>query len=262
LSRMVSAQALAVEPKWTRFPARAVREKPAEATVGDFFVIKRGLVTGDNRYFILTREQMRDRDLPREVFRPILPGPRHLPSDQVESDGEGCPLSQRQLFLLDVALPEAEIERRFPALFAYLQEGRRRRLHERYLCQHRSPWYSQEKRAAAPIVCTYLGRGDTLRGRPFRFILNRSRATAANVYLLMYPTEVLACAIEREPSLLDRVWAILNDLAPAALLEEGRVYGGGLHKLEPRELASVPVPRLTQMINSRCSAGSPRCPDR
>jgi hypothetical protein len=52
----------------------------------------------------------------------------------------------------------------------------------------------------------------------------------------------------RAPALLDRVWRVLNGLTPAALIEEGRVYGGGLHKLEPKELGNVPVPELRELL--------------
>jgi methylase of polypeptide subunit release factors len=251
VSRCVSVQALAQETKWTRFPAAAVREKTAAPTVSDFFVIRRGVATGDNHYFILEAAEIVRRGLPEQLFRPILPSPRYVPDDRIDSDARGCPVLDRQLFLLDTDLTETQIEQRFPALFAYLQEGRRRRLQERYLCAHRAPWYSQERRPPAPILCTYLGRRAGTRRQPFRFILNRSQATAANVYLMMYPTGLLASAIEREPGLLERAWVMLNDMAPQALVDAGRVYGGGLHKLEPRELANIPLPG----ISSLCSAG-------
>ncbi|HEY8509545.1 MAG TPA: Eco57I restriction-modification methylase domain-containing protein, partial [Steroidobacteraceae bacterium] len=188
VSRHIPASALAGEPKWTRFPAASIRTSPADPVIGDFFQIKRGLATGDNSFFILSPEQIRERNLPFEVFRPILPSPRYLNVDRIESDRRGHPRLDRRLFLLDTDLNEDEIRRRYPSLFKYLQEGKRRGLHERYLCRHRTPWYAQEKRPPAPIVCTYLGRKDTRRQRPFRFILNRSEATAANVWLMMYPT--------------------------------------------------------------------------
>jgi adenine-specific DNA-methyltransferase len=254
-SRLVSAQALAMEGKWTRFPVARVRQKCVLPTVADFFTIKRGLATGDNKYFILTPAEIEHHALPLEAFRPILPSPRYVPGDKVESDDGGRPELERQLFLLDTDLTEEEIERCFPTLHAYLQEGRNRKLHERYLCRHRTRWYAQESRPAAPIVCTYLGREDKRGQRPFRFILNRSKATAANVYLMMYPTEPLAQAIERDPPVLDRVCAVLNDLTPQVLVAEGRVYGGGLHKLEPRELGNVPVPQLLELL-VQCSPTS------
>ena len=70
----------------------------------------------------------------------------------------------------------------------------------------------------------------------------------ANVYLAMYPTPILARAIARDPGLIRRVWQALNAITPDQLLGEGRVYGGGLHKLEPNELASVPVPQIAALL--------------
>ncbi len=154
---------------------------------------------------------------------------------------DGSPDIDRRLFLLNTKLSEDEIHKRFPALAAYLKEGKAKGLPDRYLCKHRALWYSQEDRPAAPIVCTYLGRSDSKSGRPFRFILNSSRATVANVYLALYPTPLMAREMDRNPNLLRKVWIALNDLSPDALLGEGRVYGGGLHKLEPRELSNVPA---------------------
>ena len=119
---------------------------------------------------------------------------------------------------------------------------------ERYLCRHRTRWYAQENRPPAPFLCTYLGRRGTKRGRPFRFILNHSQATAANVYLMLYPKEPLRRALTNSPSLKRRVWTVLNNIRPLALLDEGRVYGGGLYKLEPRELANVPATAVAELL--------------
>lgn len=248
IAREVSAKALAHETKWTRFPVADVRARSDVPTVSDFFRIKRGIATGDNSYFILDEQEIAARRLPLECFRPILPSPRYVKGNEITADARGVPLLERRLFLLDPKLPEDEIARRYPALGAYLAEGRERGLHERYLCRHRSLWYGQEARPPAPIVCTYLGRGDTKSGRPFRFILNQSQATIANVYLAMYPTQALAQALAREPALIRRAWQVLNRITPEELLGEGRVYGGGLHKLEPKELANVPVPALSDLL--------------
>lgn len=248
LSRLVSAGALAREPKWTRFPAADVRSRESVPTLSDFFQIRRGLATGHNRYFILSEGEIAARGLPKEVFTPILPSPRYLQHDEVRTQKDGSPDIERRLFLLDTKLSEEDIRKRFPSLHAYLEEGKARGLHERYLCKHRSLWYSQEDRPPAPIVCTYLGRGDTKRGKPFRFILNASRATVANVYLALYPTSLLAREMARDPDLLRKVWSALNQLSPGDLLGEGRVYGGGLHKLEPRELSNVPATFIQDLL--------------
>jgi adenine-specific DNA-methyltransferase len=246
--RLVSAKALAQEAKWTRFPAAAIRAKSTEPTISDFFKIKRGLATGDNSYFILTKEQAEARQLPREFLRSILPGPRYLDHDVIGSDIDGLPDIERKLFLLDPRISEDQIEREYPTLWTYLQEGRDRGLHERYLCKHRQLWYSQENRPPPPIICTYMGRGNTKRERPFRFILNRSQATIANVYLAMYPTPILDAALRLDPELIHHIWRALNRITAEQLLGEGRVYGGGLYKLEPKELANVPATEIAALL--------------
>ena len=250
VSRTVATAELAKEAKWTRFPVGDIRAKTSTPTLADFFKIKRGLATGDNSYFILSAEEIGKRRLPLEAFTPILPSPRYLPTDEIKADHLGVPELDRRLFLLDTRLSEVEIENRFPTLAAYLREGKARDLHSRYLCSHRSPWYAQENRPPPPIVCTYLGRTSSGRERPFRFILNRSRATVANVYLAMYPTPLLARALNRDPNLIERIWKILNDITTEHLLGEGRVYGGGLHKLEPKELGNVPIPQIMELLTA------------
>lgn len=64
----------------------------------------------------------------------------------------------------------------------------------------------------------------------------------------MYPTPVLARAMTLDDGLIRRVWQVLNEITPDKLLGEGRVYGGGLHKLEPKELANVPVPEIAALL--------------
>ncbi|MFQ5729251.1 MAG: Eco57I restriction-modification methylase domain-containing protein, partial [Waddliaceae bacterium] len=71
--RIVSVADLRKEYKWTRFPASDVRSGTVRYRLSDLFTIKRGVATGDNKYFILTREQIEEHGLPVEVFRPIIP---------------------------------------------------------------------------------------------------------------------------------------------------------------------------------------------
>jgi adenine-specific DNA-methyltransferase len=104
--RLVSADELRLERKWTRFPTRAPRPASACARLGDFFVIRRGMATGANGAFIMTIEQARERGLPAECLRPILPSPRHLAADEVLADKDGAPCTEPQVVLLDCRLPE------------------------------------------------------------------------------------------------------------------------------------------------------------
>ncbi len=137
LDRAMPAETLRRTAKWTRYPAKAGLAAADAPVLGDFFQIKRGLVTGSNDYFILSAEEIERRGLPMESFRPILPSPRYLPGDEVTADDKGNPALERRLFLLDCRLQEDEIERRHPRLWAYLEEGKARGIAERYLCRRR-----------------------------------------------------------------------------------------------------------------------------
>ena len=247
--RYVPVETLRRDPKWTRYPVNDGRYAATKTPVlADFFKITRGLATGNNKYFILSYEEIERRALPFEMFRPILPSPRYLPDDEVVADKEGNPLLDRRLFLLNCQLAEDEINKKYPELAAYLEEGKSQGVAERYLCRHRRPWYNQENRPPAPFVCTYIGRRNKENGRPFRFILNNSGATAANVYLMLYPKKPVERVLRDKPALKRRMWELLNKICPQAMIDEGRVYGGGLHKLEPKELGKVPAAKFSEFL--------------
>ncbi len=235
--------------KWSRaFLSESRDEEKTIVRLGDLFDIKRGLATGANDFFILPLEEIRRLRLPEKFLIPILPSPRYLKQEVVEADEKRNPIVEQKLFLLSCNLPESEVKKRYPQLWEYYKIGLERKINETYICGHRSPWYSQEFRAPAPFLCTYMGRNGSGRKSPFRFILNYSKAIAANVYLLLYPKPSLAKFLKDSPESLKSIWEGLGQISVASLLSEGRVYGGGLHKLEPKELANANADGLLESL--------------
>ena len=231
----------------------------SDITLGDLFDVRRGIVTGANRFFIMTRAQIRERCLPMECFTPILPGPRHIPGKEITANRDGLPLIENPLFLLDIRLSRQEIDDKYPHLHAWLVQGETGEapVAMRYLCRHLAPWYLQEQRATAPMLCVYMGRGSM----PFRFILNHSRAIATNVFLMMFPKWNEPGFTAGDSGFLRTLHAFLNDNS-ASLVEYGRVYGGGLHKIEPGELRRFSIRGFTgdlpldlKVRNTTASAG-------
>jgi len=237
--------------KWTGLPqviSTPIR-KHNGVTLADIFTVKRGLATGCNAFFILTMEQIRQFNLPKRFLKPILPSPRDLETDEINADENGEPQIQNRRYLLSCGLPENEVKEKYPVLWRYLERGIKAGIDKRYLCQHREPWYSQEERPPAPFLCTYMGRPTRRSQSPFRFILNHSKATTANVYLLLYPKPDLAASLSNHPELYRKIWKTLSTITAETLMKEGRVYGGGLHKLEPKELANVPADSVLKVFS-------------
>ncbi len=239
--------------KWTtRFsPSYSTpRAIQPETVLSDWFQIKRGLATGSNSFFVMTPQEAAARSLPREFLQPLLPSPRKLEAELIQTDGEGMPQVREPRFLLMCHLPEEEIERNHPTLWAYLEEGRKRGVHRGYLCSHRVPWYCQEHRPAAPFLCTYMARAKSQEQVPFRFVANLSQATATNVYLMLYPKPPLQIHLDRKERLIE-VWQALRSITSDSIHREGRIYGGGLHKLEPKELGCVDASAIREWITNQ-----------
>jgi hypothetical protein len=232
--------------KWT-LPVRIQPQSHETTCLADYFEIRRGIATGANDFFIMPLSAAKHLGIEREFLKPILPSPRNLKSTIVNSREDGFPDLIDPLVLIDTDKPEEYIADRCPALLEYLQTGIASGLQEKYLISKRNTWYKQEKRAPAPFLCTYMGR--SLETKPFRFIWNKSEAIVANTYLMLYPTGKLKIALAKDPSLYKIVFEFLNGIKLEDLVNEGRVYGGGLHKLEPAELGRVDAASIDEKLS-------------
>ena len=245
----VSWKVLTTENKWSRFPLSEQRQESGYPKLRDFFTVKRGIATGDNKFFILSPVQIESLNLPIEQFRPILPSPRYLETTEVKADKDGNPEIKNPLFVLDCKLPLDEIKRVYPDLYSYLKAGMNTGVSNRYLCKSRKIWYSQESRSESRFYCTYIGRSDKAGKKPFRFILNQSKAIVTNSYLILYPNPDLEKAINENPNLDKLLIEALNQITGKAMVAEGRGYGGRMYKLEPKELANVPAFELQGLLS-------------
>ncbi len=239
ISKTVPSEALDDRSKWTKIFMDNSSSGEDACTLSDYFSIKRGIATGDNRYFILTREEIEKRGLPIECFTPILANRRDLDQTVIENGADGFPVIKNKRFVLDTNLPLPEIKIKYPNLYSYLLYGEDLGVRERYLVKKRKIWYKQECRAPAPFYCTYIARNNG--GSFFRFIWNKSDMIATNNFLMLYPKQVLLFAMEQGAISQGEVFRALTKISSETFLGESRQYAAGMAKLEPSELGNIKI---------------------
>jgi len=205
----------------------------------DLFSVRRGIATGSNDFFIIDSDIVAQYDIPSVFLKPILPSPRYLREPIIRATVDGMPDVPGFRYLLDCHLPPDEVRRQYPGLWRYLEEGIARGIPDGYLCAQKEVWYYQERREPAPFLASYMGRSNGNRECPIRFFVNLSDAIVTNVFLNLYPTSELAACLDSDTDRLIELGVALNNVPAESILHAGRAYGGGLHKIEPKELLEV-----------------------
>ena len=187
-----------------------------------------GMVTGNNRYFAITAERVRELKLEAtELLRISPPGSRHLRGltltlrawNGLAEEGSRC-----FLFYPDADQPSAGASR-------YIDQGEGLGVNRAYKCRVRKPWYRVPLVSPPDLFLTYMNH-DTP-----RLVANPGRLHYLNsVHGLFLRPEYRELGTDLLPI------ATLNSLTVLGAEMVGRSYGGGMLKLEPKEADRLPVP--------------------
>ena len=222
------------------------RQSQTSTCVKDVLKIRRGISTVCNQYFVLTDEEVHRSQIPSRYLLKVLP--TRIPirgSSFSKQDWELLRKSGRPCWLL--ALPNTTIESLEKRVQMYLKEGVRRGVHMTPTAKSLRDWFSIPVPAEPPdVFVTYL-----FRGAP-RFVLNR-----AGVYHL---TNILGGRFASDKFRIKSRESIIEALNIQAVTwkDAGRVYKGGLQKIEPRELSMLPIdPAIIKSQTSEREAKTP-----
>lgn len=190
-----------------------------------------GVVTGANSFFVLDSQTARDADLPTEDLRPAVSKADHVQGLRLMNADMSRLRSSRQPTLL--FYPAGEEPSRASA--RYIRSGEWIGLHNRYKCRTRRPWWKVPGVKVPDAFVTYMSNETP------RVVLNEVKAASTNTVHGIYLNPGQA-RLRRVLPLL-----FLNSLTLLSAELEGRSYGGGVLKLEPKECDRLLLPRIEEL---------------
>jgi adenine-specific DNA-methyltransferase len=220
--------------KWTQYfldadeilLLRALRSHPGITLSGKVIDVDVGVVTGENKFFLLNEMQVKDAGL--EVFaRKIVSRSGHLKGALFTGeDWRSNAAGQVPAYLL--MAPNMPLETLPASLRAYILEGEAANYQKGYKCSIRSPWY------VVPSVWNpeaFMLR--QIHGYP-KLILNDAEATCTDtIHRVRFNGPLQKRCV---------VAAFMNVLTFAFAEVTGRGYGGGVLTFEPSEAERLPLP--------------------
>ena len=226
--RLVDKSALAQEIRWSRRlndPNHAFGEGK-EIELGRIFHVKRGLATGANGFFTMTRDRVAELGL-EDWCKPVVSRAREI------QNCDGC-LRQDSLTKCLLIIPERSDSIDCTALRSYIRSGempsaKGRAPSNSTLCRSRKIWWQLNIPVPPPILMTYMTRGIP------HFALNPDGLIPLNIAHCLYPKEKL------DESQLKELVSLLNENAQAATFFS-RTYFGGLRKFEPSDAERIALP--------------------
>lgn len=191
-----------------------------------------GSVTGNNKFFTLTRPEVSELGLRKdEVVRISPPGSRHLRGLIFSQKSWEEMADEESVYLFYPKTEEPSLAAR-----AYIEAGEATHVHTAYKCRMRKPWWRVPVVPTPDLFLTYMDHE-----RP-RVVTNEARVSHLNS---LYGIELFNGRRTLGRELLPL--AMLNSVTLLSAEMVGRAYGGGLLKLEPREADKLLVPSLTSI---------------
>jgi hypothetical protein len=173
--------------------------------------VRLGIVTGGKSFFVLRRRDKKVRSLKRHLV-PVVSTPSQL-RGLVVLPGD-C-----DLLLRVRSRPDASLRKLIAA-------GEAAGIAARYKCRIRDPWYAVPEQAPPDAFLSYLA------GEIPRLALNRAGARATNNLHAVWWTNRAEA----------RTLAFHNWLTLLSIERIGRVYGGGVIKIEPGDAPRILLP--------------------
>lgn len=221
-----------IEAKWTRalLPVSTselldeLSEKKLARPFQDVAEVDVGIITGANRFFLVGDDVVKRFRL-QKWAHPMFGRSEHCPSviydeDQHKTNAlKGKPTNF-------IWFQDSGVEKTVKGK-EYIKIGEDEKLHTRYKCRTRKPWY-----AVPSVYATDVGMLKRCHNAP-RLILNKLKA---------FTTDTAYRVRAKEGAAEQLVYGFINGLTALSAELEGRHYGGGVLELVPSEIEKLLLP--------------------
>ena len=220
-SRVVPIASLQGEQRWTSLCQAELTVPTVGVEVGELFKVTRGQVTGLNRAWVLPAGS---EALPLALSVPAVTRAKEIIDGTVEA-ADGLSRLRRVVSLpADLASLPAALRVRVDA---FLATARALGAADGYVARQRRAWHALDLRVAPAAMVSYMGR----RAPVFR--ANPHAVSFLNIAHGLYP---------RQPLSGQQLRLILDFLNVHTDMRAGRMYGGGMAKFEPSDIARLRIP--------------------
>ncbi|MBR4171139.1 MAG: N-6 DNA methylase [Kiritimatiellae bacterium] len=185
----------------------------------------RGIATGANDFFVLSKSDISERRIPNLDCRPCITKSQQL-NGLIFTDKDFLKLSESNapVYLFSPGdIPDEDALR-------YIRYGEERGYQNGFITRHRKPWFKTEARGVAPILLNVFSRSG------YKVVRNYSTALSLTNFHCFYPNLLYAKYVD---------WIFLylhSNIGRKILSLSKRKYGNLLDKFEPNDLNFALVP--------------------
>jgi len=188
--------------------------------------IRLGIVTGAKEFFLLSEKDAKNWNISTKHLKPVLPTTQFVDGTNfTHDDFNKLRKAEKKCFLLST------LDRSDRSLDRYIKHGENNSIHLRYKCRIREPWYMIKHNEPPDGFLTYMV------GRFPKIIKNSAGVLATNNLHFVKPHET------------NSVFSTFYNWVTLTSVELiGRIYGGGVLKIEPKDAQRIVVPKNNYRI--------------
>ena len=220
-ARVLPSTQLAAATRWTALCQTELHAPSDGVELGELFRVTRGQVTGLNKAWMLAPHSEL---LPLQLTVSAVTKAREIIDGTVECPDALARLRRLPNLPADLsqlpAAAQASVE-------AFLSLAHAQGAASGYVAQQRRAWYALDLRVAPAAMVSYMGR------RPPVFRTNPHGVSYLNIAHGLYPRQAMPAA---------QLQRVLDHLNAHTSMGAGRMYGGGMAKFEPSDIARLRIP--------------------